>query len=197
MNKYNKPSKRKFTFTNDYNSILEISNYLNYHIKRAISLHKQIIIICIGTDRSTGDCLGPLVGEKLNLLLNNNVYIYGNLEHPVHAKNIQDNINIIYSKFKSPFIIAVDASLGDMNSVGNIIIEEGPLNPGAALNKSLPTVGDISIKGIVNIYSPLDFFILQNTRLFNVMRLANTISRAIYKSIISCYGINQLQNNKI
>ena len=28
----------------------------------------DIVILCIGTDRSTGDCLGPLVGHKLKLI---------------------------------------------------------------------------------------------------------------------------------
>ena len=43
-------------------------------------LYKDIIILCIGTDRSTGDCLGPLVGHKLKLIQYKNVYVYGTLE---------------------------------------------------------------------------------------------------------------------
>ena len=40
-----------------------ISNFLLSHIP--IKTHTPIILVCIGTDRSTGDALGPLVGTKL------------------------------------------------------------------------------------------------------------------------------------
>ena len=57
--------------------------------------YKSIVFVCIGTDRSTGDSLGPLIGYKIGDLNFKNVYIHGNLEEPVHAKNIDkvmDNI---------------------------------------------------------------------------------------------------------
>lgn len=28
--------------------------------------HQPVVVVCIGTDRSTGDALGPLVGTKLH-----------------------------------------------------------------------------------------------------------------------------------
>ena len=38
----------------------------------------QIIVLCIGTDRSTGDSLGPLVGEKLKKTCRH-AHVFGNL----------------------------------------------------------------------------------------------------------------------
>lgn len=40
-----------------------ISNFLLTHIP--IKTNIPLILVCIGTDRSTGDALGPLVGTKL------------------------------------------------------------------------------------------------------------------------------------
>ena len=65
-----------------------------------------------------------------------------------------------------------------------------PFNPGLALDKDLPEVGEMNIKGVVNISGNLDFMMLQNTRLFVVMSLADCISNAI------TYFINKaLPNN--
>ena len=40
------------------------------------------------------------------------IFIYGTLNEPVHAKNLENNIELIYSNHKNPFIIAIDACLG-------------------------------------------------------------------------------------
>src|SRR5690606_9790586 len=110
----------------------------------------QIIILCIGSDRSTGDCLGPLVGYKLRLIKYKGVSVYGTLDEPVHAKNLEEKIGYIYKHYEKPFIIAVDASLGDVNSIGCITISTGPLKPGAGVYKNLPSIGDMHITGTVN-----------------------------------------------
>ena len=49
---------------------------------------RSVVFVCIGTDRSTGDSLGPLIGHKIANLKYNHVYVFGNLENPVHAKNL-------------------------------------------------------------------------------------------------------------
>ena len=67
---------------------LEIKNHLLNELKPILSQNRPIIFICIGTDRSTGDSLGPLVGYKLQFLNKSNIHIYGTLQSPIHAKNI-------------------------------------------------------------------------------------------------------------
>ncbi|EJO5348125.1 spore protease YyaC [Clostridium botulinum] len=154
----------------------------------AFRSNKEIVIVCIGTDRSTGDSLGPLVGEKLKFLIRGKVSLFGNLENPVHAKNLKETISIIKSKYKNPYIIAIDACLGSIHNIGKIIIDSKPLSPGSAVNKDLPTIGDLSINGVVNIAGAMEFMVLQNTRLYTVMNLANYISKGIYHSIIKTLG---------
>lgn len=143
----------------------------------------DLIIICIGTDRSTGDSLGPLTGAKLVELGVNPARVYGTLEEPVHAVNLQDTLHTIQRIHQQPFIIAVDACLGRSESVGFISIKEGPLQPGTGVNKDLPSVGDLQVIGIVNIGGFMEYMVLQNTRLSLVMKMAEIISRGLYHAI--------------
>mgnify|MGYP000462606368 FL=1 len=141
--------------------------------------YKSIVFVCRGTDRSTGDSLGPLVGYKIGKLRTKNIYVHGNLDSPVHAKNLDHTVKMIYEKYNKPFIIAVDACLGKMEHVGFINIGEGSIKPGSGVNKNLNPVGDMYITGIVNFGGFMDFLVLQNTRLSLVMRMADIISMGI------------------
>ena len=169
-------------------SQFRLRDYLSEKMKVISKEDRNIILLCIGTDRSTGDSLGPLVGDKLKFLVRDKVVLYGNLENPVHAKNLCSVLQEINTLYKNPFIIAIDACLGTLTNVGKVIIEDKPLSPGAAMNKDLPKVGDLSITGIVNISGALEFMVLQNTRLYTVMLLADVISKGVYHSIIKTYG---------
>lgn len=174
------------------NSHSELGDYLYIKLKDIKSQNRPIIFLCIGTDRATGDSLGPLIGYKLKDLSQKNIYIYGSLEYPIHSVNLVEILNKIKCNFKNPFIIGIDASLGDVQQIGKIFIEDLPLYPGLALNKNLPEVGEMNIKGVVNISGSLDFMMLQNTRLFVVMSLADCISNGIKYFINKCISDNTL-----
>ena len=51
------------------------------------------------------------------------------------CQNLEEKIGYIYKHYEKPFIIAIDASLGDVNSIGCITISTGPLKPGAGVYK--------------------------------------------------------------
>ena len=159
---------------------IKICNYLFSELQPIILENRPIIFVCIGTDRSTGDSLGPLIGYKLKYLCKGKIHIYGSLEDPIHAKNLSDVLNKINLAFKNPYIIAIDSCLGKINNIGKIYISKRSLTPGLALNKDLPPVGNMSILGIVNISGNFEFLVLQNTRLYMVMQLADIISKGIY-----------------
>lgn len=143
------------------------------------SKSQPIVFVCIGTDRCTGDSLGPLIGYKLSPIEYDCIHVYGTLDSPVHAKNLVETISLIKSKHNNAFIIAIDACLGDTNHIGYISISDKSVKPGAAVNKDLPDVGDISITGVVNFGGFMDFLVLQNTRLNIVVKMADLISSAI------------------
>lgn len=158
------------------------------NISPIIKDNRPIVILCIGTDRSTGDSLGPIIGDKLKFLIREKVSLYGNLEYPIHAKNLRETLDEISALHTNPYIIAIDACLGSIQNVGKVIVENKPLSPGAAMNKDLPKVGDLSITGVVNISGTLEFMVLQNTRLHTVMQLADIISKGIYHAILKTVG---------
>ena len=76
---------------------LQLSYYLNDLICETIRPGQDIVFLCIGSDRSTGDSLGPLLGYKLKYLENySGFHVFGDLKHPVHATNLEfyiENIN--------------------------------------------------------------------------------------------------------
>lgn len=146
--------------------------------------HERITVVCVGTDRSTGDALGPLVGARLADMCrgrNGAVRVLGTLDEPVHATNLHD---VVTDLRRAPdagrrSIIAIDACLGRTESVGYISVKRGPLHPGTGVHKSLPAVGDFHIMGVVNVGGFMEYFVLQNTRLSFVMRMADVIAAGL------------------
>ena len=163
---------------------IELAKEINELLPSRI-ISRPIVFVCIGTDRSTGDSLGPLVGTLLKDKRISSFFVYGTLEDPIHAVNLEEKLVEIKNKHFNPFIIAIDACLGRLKSVGFIEIGEGPVKPGAGVNKELPEVGHIHITGIVNVGGFMEFFVLQNTRLHLVLSMANIIANGIYHASIA------------
>ena len=163
-------------------AILDLSNLVIDLLTPHVDPHHQLIILCIGTDRSTGDSLGPLVGHKLKPYINSykQVRLLGTLDNPVHAKNLEAYIAKVYYRHPNALVLAIDASLGQLDKVGYIGIKKGPLRPGLGVYKELPIVGDISITGVVNVGGMMEYMVLQNTRLSLVMNMADIICRSIF-----------------
>ncbi|MBS4177615.1 spore protease YyaC [Lederbergia citrea] len=141
--------------------------------------HRPIIVVCIGTDRSTGDSLGPLIGTFLQETGLECFHLYGTLEDPVHAVNLNEKLDVIYKNHTDPYVIGIDACLGKFKNIGVVKIDSGPLKPGAGVKKELPEVGHMHITGVVNVSGYMEFFVLQNTRLNLVMKMAKQIAAGI------------------
>lgn len=141
--------------------------------------NRDLLLICIGTDRSTGDSLGPLVGNLLEGQNLNHFHVHGTLAEPIHAANMEKRLASIYKKHPNAFVVALDACLGKTANVGYITLSAEPLKPGAAMGKNLPEIGDICLTGIVNVGGLMDFYMLQSTRLHVVMSMAQKISKAV------------------
>lgn len=145
---------------------------------------QPLVFLCIGTDRSTGDSLGPLIGHKLSKIEFENTFIYGTLNNPVHALNLEQVLLGIYKAHKNPLIIAIDAALGQYDHIGYITLANSPLSPGQGVKKNLPKVGDVSITGVVNHSGDSEDNRLSNTRLSIVMTLADSIVKGIRTSLL-------------
>ena len=71
----------------------EIAFLLNKCILQYPGRWSELVFLCIGSDRVTGDCLGPYIGHQLLEHLNTDthgVYVYGTLKSPVHALNLPE-----------------------------------------------------------------------------------------------------------
>ncbi|MEH7481519.1 spore protease YyaC [Neobacillus drentensis] len=148
------------------------------------STSREVIILCVGSDRSTGDSLGPIVGTMLTEA-DIPFPVYGTLEKPVHALNIKKILNDIYQKHNQPFILGIDACLGDERQIGFIFLKKGSLVPGMAVNKSLPSVGEYHMKAVVNYLDSLaPAQSLNNTRLFTVVKLAEVMAKIITQAVL-------------
>ena len=161
-----------------YNLTLEIKNYIT----------KDTVIVCIGTDKCIGDCLGPLVGS----ILIENFYplpVYGTLSSPIHALNIDERLNEIYAAHPNASIIGVDACLGDIEDIGEIRIRDYAIHPGKGVGKELPEVGIASVIGIVDSSDNSELFFSRSIRLSFIMNMAKTVSRVF----IDAYNLNRGQ----
>ncbi len=171
-------SRALFDFTTSLQELLEKNDYTD----------RELVLVCIGSDRATGDCLGPITGHKLNRFRGerhkNSFHIYGTLEHPIHAKNLEATIQTIQLYHPNALIIAIDASLGIVEHVGYITLGEGSLCPGVGVDKTLPKIGDIFITGIVNLSGFGSQMLLQTTHLNLVMQLADFISTGISRCLL-------------
>lgn len=140
---------------------------------------RPLLVVAIGTDRSTGDSLGPLVGSRLQEMAGNTIQVLGTLDEPVHAANIDHKLSYIREHYPEALVLAIDASLGPSDSVGYITLAPGPLKPGAGVQKNLPSVGELHLTGTVNVGGYMEYLVLQNTRLSTVVKMANQIAAAI------------------
>jgi len=172
LKKYNPlhPTGIQVHFT-DENAPMVLCEMLKAH------LLEQTIILCIGTDRCIGDALGPLVGT---LLANKNFRypLYGTLDDPIHAVNLEASLEKIKTEHPDAHIIAIDACLGQENLIGNIHIKKGPIYPGKGVGKSLPRVGHLSVVGIVDKLQNDDLYAIHHIRLSLIMHMAQIIADA-------------------
>ena len=190
MNLKNTFDNRKKNYRMHHSDPKLIPFMLEHIISWMPQVPREYIVLSIGTDRSTGDSLGPLVGSFIAEKKLKHISIYGTLDNPVHATNLTEYINSIEATYHHPFIIAIDACLGKATSVGQIIAGKGAIKPGAALNKLLPPIGDIHITGVVNISGFMEYSVLQNTRLNLVMAMARSIAEA-FERIRSAFNIQK------
>ncbi|WP_151737429.1 spore protease YyaC [Paenibacillus tengchongensis] len=139
----------------------------------AAHLEETITFLCIGTDRSTGDALGPLTGSRLAGLGFANVI--GTLPSPCDANNLAERIAAIPPQ---QVIIAIDACLGPPAALGCYFAAKEPLHPAQSVGLALPAVGNYSLAAIVDVHGPRPYRTLQTTPLNRVMIMAEEIARA-------------------
>lgn len=198
-----------------HDALRRFADELSSYLREAVTMQRPVVFLCIGSDRATGDSLGPFIGQQLlenrlrkakkeepsrsshslfrSFLLpskpasRGSSLVFGTLHTPVHAVNLAQTISHIYSHFKNPYLVAIDAALGARNHIGAVTLASGSLLPGIGVNKQLPSVGDVHITGIVN---TLDCDnrnrVLQTTHLSTVVDLSAFVSQGILDALYNC-----------
>lgn len=139
---------------------------------------KQLVFLCIGTDRSSGDAFGPLTGTLLQEA--GFAQVVGTLDRPCDGDTWGERIAELNGMLAIPGckLVAVDACLGTAATTGLFLMREGPLVPGASLRRGLPPVGDYSIGGIVCENRAHPYTALQTAPLGRVLPMARQVVRA-------------------
>jgi putative sporulation protein YyaC len=137
------------------------------------------VFMCIGTEKVVSDSLGPRVGKLLTDKMNKPLFVYGTENANITAENLMYSYNFIKALHPDSKIAVVDAGVGKRDQVGEIQVIDGGIIPGAATNKNLPEVGDVSIVGIVAERGLADFYHSTTSKITLVERLANIICDAV------------------
>ena len=159
----------------------ELNNCIYELIEKIPKSYKKISVICIGTDKSTGDSYGPLVGYLLSKYTLYEFDLYGTLHDPVHALTLEKAIQQI--NLEETLVIAIDSSVGYSEYVGYIGVKYGAITPGSGVGKKLPSIGDIAISGIVAISGLAPLLMLQSASLGMVYTMAEKTTHAITYSL--------------
>jgi putative sporulation protein YyaC len=144
-------------------------------------MDSKTIVVCIGTDRCIGDCLGPIVGSMLKAK-HFPLPVYGTTDEPIHALNIDKRLDEIEKLNPGKNIIGIDACLGDKNSIGEIQVRDYAVHPGKGVGKSLPDVGRTSIIGIVDANDNKEIFNSNNIRLDLILKMSNVITLSLLQA---------------
>lgn len=120
---------------------------------------ERIVVIGIGSSRVVYDSFGPFTVSLLKQYFiysgkrcRFNLFLYGDLESPIHALNYDKRINEIEEihKDKNVLYIVLDACKTMRNQKENEIqIAILPTTPGKGVGKNLRSIGDISIHHVL------------------------------------------------
>lgn len=143
------------------------------------------VILCIGSDLSVGDSLGPVTGTKLKQLLSGlNCYVYGTLSKPITAHEVKYMNDFLKFTHPNSPVIAVDAAVGSAGDIGLIKIAKRALKPGSGANKKLAKIGDVSIMGIIAEQSVFNYSLFSATRLNIIYKMSEIISEGIASFVL-------------
>lgn len=140
--------------TTNYKS-MGCSKTFSKHLLNCISKCKKdydrIVVFNIGTPKTLFDSVAQRLGTLLKEENLENITVYGDMDKPNHAMNLQDNIE----KYIKPtdLVIAIDPCLTNKESrIGDIDTYNGVIKPGSGAGKDLGTVGDVSVHICVDLF---------------------------------------------
>lgn len=137
-------------------------------------------MVCIGTDKISGDSLGPIVGSLLRERYALPCPVYGVEGRTVNGLNLPDYQRLLACRHPDSAIIAVDAAVGEPHEVGTYKVRQGGVKAGGALGRDDP-IGDIGILGVVGLKGGDALSTLMAVPYQEVLALADLIAAKIFQ----------------
>jgi len=131
---------------------MQVSPFAAYHGARSgnnKAMESNTVVVCIGSDKVSGDMLGPLVGSTLRDEYELGCPVYGAVGESVNGLNLSEYLTMLRERHPTASVIAVDAALGKADDIGSIRLKRGGIRAGGAMEKPLERVGDVGIIGVV------------------------------------------------
>ncbi len=154
---------------------------------------KLPVIVCIGSDRVVSDMIGPLTAEILVNKYDVDAYVYGRLQNPITASNMESAFDYIQNTHKGSQIIVVDATVGNISDIGKVKFNSCGCIPAGVFSKHTKMYGDISILPVVSTIGIESKLFLSCAKFNTVYKLAKDIAYSIDRAI----GIASYANSLI
>jgi len=138
------------------------------------------VIVCVGTDKVSGDSLGPMVGNYLRHRYAVPCPVYGVEGRTVNGVNLERYKAFLDAHYAGVPVIAVDAALGEEDEVGKIRYRVGGVQAGGALGRRNATVGHLAVLGVVGVKGEDALGTLLEVPFDLVERLADRIARRLF-----------------
>lgn len=148
------------------------------------SKNKDIIFLCIGSNKIIGDSFGPKVGSKLKEMeFNKKIKLIGDMKKPITAKNVK---NILKKIDKRSYIIAIDSALSNLVE-NEVFITKDQISLGSGIGKQIDTIGNLGIK--LNVAKHKNNFIenIKSLKMINEYKL-NKLSSMVSQGIYEVFG---------
>ncbi len=152
---------------------------ISENIKGTVQNIEEYVLLCIGTGGVVSDSLGPRVGSLVKNNLKKPLIIYGDDDNNINAQNLPLAVDFIHIMHPDKKIAVIDAAVGDSTEVGCVQVISGGITPGAATDKTLPKLGDVSVLGVVSLRGAQNFYSSHEDRVTLVQKMAQTIADAI------------------
>lgn len=156
-----------------------ISEYFSRETKKPFNAYKNVYL-CIGSDKIVFDCLGPLVGSLLMKNKDFHGFVYGTMNCPVTALQVDAAIKFIRRFHFGATVTVVDSAVGKKEDIGKIKYYERGLRPALGMDKQMSIVGDKSVMGIVATKETVKDIYSSAVKLKDVYAMAEEIAGSIF-----------------
>lgn len=152
--------------------------------------NKPVLFLCVGSNKIVCDSLGALVGELLQKYYKINEVVIGNMTHPIIYKNLNKTLNYITSKYYNYCIIVIDASIGSLENLYTVKLNNFGLQIAYPLNKKL--IGSISISSVTYIKGLNNLILTPTEQQRNIFSVANSIAHSIKMALELCSNVTKI-----